>query len=71
MKEDPIAEEAREAGRAYFACFNHDLDAAFEDLRRHTEQLRRLGREVVSLPPRRPQMQPPPAKKAGRAINTP
>jgi hypothetical protein len=65
MKDDPILEEAREAGRAYFARFNHDLNVAFEDLRQQTEELRRLGREVVSLPPRRPQMQPPAAKKAG------
>src|SRR2546423_3878629 len=57
MKDDPIVEEARAAGSAYFARFNHDLDAAFEDLRRQTEELRRSGREVVSLPPRRPQVQ--------------
>ena len=55
MFNDPIVEEAREAGRAYFARFNNDLMAAFEDLRRRTEELRRDGREVVSLSPRRPQ----------------
>jgi len=65
MNEDPIVQEAREAGRLYFARFNHDLEAAFEDLRRQTEELRRAGREVVSLPPRRPQIQPVTAKKAG------
>ena len=65
MKDDPIVEEAREAGRAYFARFNHDLGAAFEDLARQTEELRRAGREVISLPPRRPQVQIPTTKKAG------
>jgi hypothetical protein len=65
MTEDPIVEEVRQAGRAYFARFNNDLQAAFADLHRQTEELRRAGRQVVTLPPRRPQLQPPTAKKAG------
>ena len=62
MSEDPIVEEARQAGRDYFARFNHDLKAVFADLHRQTEELRRAGREVVTLPPRRPQIK---TKKAG------
>ncbi len=64
MNEDPIVEDARQAGREYFARFDHDLAAAFADLHRQTEELRRAGREVVTLPPRRPRTQRP-AKKAG------
>ena len=52
--EDPIVEEARAAGRAYFARFKN-LPAAFADLRRQTEELRRAGRRVVSPPRRRAQ----------------
>ena len=63
MKDDPIVQEARDAGRAYFSRFKGDLKAAFEDLARQTEELRQAGREVVTLPPRRPQTQP--TKKAG------
>jgi len=48
MKHDPINEEARAAGRASFARFNNDRAAAFEDLRRQTEELRRMGGRVVS-----------------------
>ena len=62
--EDPIVEEARAAGRAYFARFNGDLKAAFADLRRQTEELRRAGREVVSAPQRQTQSREP-VKKTG------
>lgn len=65
MMEDPIVEEVREAGRAYFARFDNNLQAVFADLHRQTEELRRAGREVVTLPPRRPQLHKQPAKKAG------
>jgi len=65
MKHDPIIEEARAAGRASFARFNNDRAAAFEDLRRQTEELRRMGGRVVSLPPRRPRKQSATTKKAG------
>jgi hypothetical protein len=52
-EEDPIVAEARRAGDEYMKQFNYDLKAAFADLRRRTEEARRAGRRVVSLPPRR------------------
>jgi len=69
MKDDPIVQEARDAGRAYFARFKGDLKAAFEDLARQTEELRRAGREVVTLRPRRPSIRA--AKKATIAASKP
>jgi hypothetical protein len=63
--EDPIVKEARDAGRAYFARFKGDLNAAFTDLHRQTEELRRAGRVVVSHPPRPALRLPVRAKKAG------
>jgi hypothetical protein len=51
MNEDPIVEEVRRAGDAYFKRFNYDLKAAFADLRRRTEEARKAGRRVVSRPP--------------------
>ena len=65
LPEDPIVEEVRKAGREYFAQFNGDLDAAFEDLRRRTESARQAGSDVVNLPPRRPQSWREQSKKAG------
>jgi hypothetical protein len=50
MTNDPIVEEVRRAGDAYFRQFNYDLKAALDDLRRRSE---RAGRETVSRPPRR------------------
>jgi hypothetical protein len=55
---DPIVEEVRLAGDAYFRQFNYDLKAAMDDLRRRSEE---ANREVVSLPPRR--IPPAPSKK--------
>ena len=52
MNEDPIVEEVRRAGDAYFKRFNYDLKAAFADLRQRTEEARKAGRKVVSRPPR-------------------
>jgi hypothetical protein len=52
MNEDPIVEEVRRAGDAYFKRFNYDVKAAFADLRRRTEEARKAGRKVVSRPPR-------------------
>ena len=49
---DPIVEEARQAGQAYIDSFGGDLKAVVEDLRRRTEERRRAGWPVVSLPPR-------------------
>ncbi len=60
MTSDPIVEEVRRAGDAYFREFNYDLKAALDDLRQRSE---RAGRNVVSLPPRR--VTPQPSKKMG------
>ena len=61
---DPIVEEARQAGQAYIDSFNGDLKAVLEDLRRRTEERRRDGWPVVSLPPRRIE-EPADSKKVG------
>ncbi len=50
MKDDPVVEEARKAGQAYIESFHGDLKAVFADLQRRTEEARRAGRQVVSLP---------------------
>lgn len=60
-----MIDEARRAGEAYLAQFDFDLKAACEDLQRRTEEARRAGREVVSHPPRRINLQPGPTKKVG------
>jgi len=60
MTDDPIVEEVRRAGDAYFRQFNYDLKAAMDDLRRRSEQ---AGRKVVSFPPRH--IAPRPSKKMG------
>jgi hypothetical protein len=62
MPEDPIVEEARKAGQAYIDSFHGDRDALLADLRRRAEQ---EGRQVVSLPPKPPEPQSIPTKKAG------
>jgi len=49
MNEDPIVDEIRRAGEAYLSKFNFDVRAAFEDLRRRSEQ---RGRNLISRPPR-------------------
>ena len=60
MTSDPIVEEVRRAGDAYFREFNYDLKAALDDLRRRSEQ---AHRKLVSLPPRR--VAPQPSTKVG------
>jgi len=64
MTDDPIVDEVRKAGEAYFAQFDFDLRAVCEDLRRRSES---RGVKTVSLPPRKPipQSRPGPEKKAG------
>ncbi|MEW6252078.1 MAG: hypothetical protein AB1716_15675 [Planctomycetota bacterium] len=47
---DPIVEEVRRAGDAYFRQFDYDLKAALDDLRRRSEEAKR---KVVSRPARR------------------
>jgi hypothetical protein len=60
MTSDPIVEEVRQAGDAYFRHFNYNLKAALDDLRRRSEEAKR---NLVSLPPRR--KTPTPSKKVG------
>jgi hypothetical protein len=64
MNDDPIVDEVRAAGEAYFARFRFDLQAVCDDLRKRTDQAAREGRQVVSLPsrPANPQIARP--KKA-------
>ena len=52
MTDDPIVQEVRQAREAYAARFNYDLAAMIADLQRRTEEARRSGRVVASLPPR-------------------
>jgi hypothetical protein len=59
MKDDPIVDEVRKAGEAYFAQFNFDLHAICEDLRRRSAE---RGVQAVALPPRPVQPTPPPVK---------
>lgn len=49
MNGDPIVDEVRRVGEAYFAQFHFDLRAVCEDLRRRSAE---AGRETVTLPPR-------------------
>lgn len=63
MTDDPIVEEVRQARQAYAARFNYDLAAMIDDLQRRTEEARRAGREVVSLPPRPAKLQQQPAEQ--------
>ena len=65
MIDDPIVEEARKAGQAYIDSFNGDLKAVFADLQHRTDEARRAGRQVASLPPRQVQPRPEPAKQTG------
>lgn len=46
---DPIIDEIRRVREAYAARFNHDVEAIYEDIRKHQEQ---SGRTYVRLPPR-------------------
>lgn len=51
MRKDPIVEEVRKIREKHAAKFNYDLDAICRDLK---EQERKSGRQVVSLPAKRP-----------------
>ena len=51
MWNDPIVEEVRRVREEHAARFDYDLERIFQDLK---EQERQSGREVVSLPPKRP-----------------
>ena len=65
MTDDLIVQEVREARQAYAARFNYDLAAMVADLQRRTEDARRAGREVVSLPPRPAEPRSHPARQTG------
>lgn len=52
MQPDPVVEEVRAAREAYARRFGFDLRSICRDLR---EQERISGRELVALPPRRPE----------------
>ncbi len=52
---DPIVEEIHQFREAYAAQFNYDLKAICQDIQR---QQRESGREYVTLPPKRPVIQP-------------
>jgi hypothetical protein len=60
VNDDPIVDEVRKAGEAYFAQFNFDMRAICEDLRRRSNE---RGAQVVSLPPRPVQPTPTPTSK--------
>jgi hypothetical protein len=60
MKDDPIVDEVRKAGEAYFAQFNFDLQAICEDLRRRSAE---RGVQAITLPPRPVQQMSPPIVK--------
>jgi hypothetical protein len=65
MTEDPIIEEVRRAREELLAKFNYDLIALVKHLQEKTEEARRAGRKVMSLPPKRVTPQSSPAKKLG------
>lgn len=48
---DPIVEEVRKIRQEHAASFGYDLDKIVESLQ---QEERQGGREVVTLPPRRP-----------------
>ncbi|MCK6484334.1 MAG: hypothetical protein HUU22_00260 [Phycisphaerae bacterium] len=64
MKDDPIVQEVRQAREAYAASFNYDLAAMIADLQRRTEEARRAGQAVESLPPRRAEPLAAPANES-------
>ncbi len=51
MWQDEIVAEVRERREDYARRLNYDLDAIFQDLKAHEQE---SGREIVSLPPKRP-----------------
>ena len=53
---DPIVEEVRKAGDAYFAQFDYDLKRVFADLK---EREREHPERMVTLKPRKPRKQEP------------
>ena len=62
MNDDPIVDEVRQAGEAYFAQFKFDIHSICEDLRRRSDK---AGRKTISLPPRTPAPRQVLPKKVG------
>lgn len=62
MRNDPLVEEARQAGQKYIDSFNGDWKAIIADLERRA---REEGRKIVTPPPRRPHLEPAPKKRVG------
>jgi hypothetical protein len=58
MWEDPIVEEVRRARDEYARGFGYDLDAIFRDLQNQEETAREQGWQIVSMPPRKPDVPP-------------
>ena len=65
MTEDPIVEEVRHARAELFAKFDNDLDALVRHLQQKTTGEQRAGRQVLSMPPRKPDRRQLPVKKVG------
>lgn len=55
MWQDPIVEETRQLRKRYADRFGNDPDAIFADIRKRQEE---SGRNVVMLPPRKPDSKP-------------
>ena len=53
MWEDEIVKEVLKARAEYAAKFNYDLEAIYKDIKEQEKQSRR---EIVSLPPRKPEL---------------
>lgn len=59
MKDNPIVEQARQAGQEYIDSFHGDWKAIIADLRHRSEE---AGRQVIATPPKRPLEQQTPRK---------
>ena len=57
---DPIVEEVRKAGDAYFAQFDYDLKRVFEDLKKRERQ---HPERMVTLKPRKQEVRPAPDRR--------
>jgi len=55
MWKDEIVEEIRQGREAYAAKFNYDIAAMVRDAQQRQQQ---SGRELVTLPPKRPEPLP-------------
>jgi hypothetical protein len=56
MWKDPIVEEVRRTRDSYAAELAYDLDAIFADLHEEQERARTEGWEIISMPPRKPDL---------------